>query len=120
MARWRGLVAPRGPVSGERTWAACAIDINTLSPHQCVTGALVCLKLAFSNAALTQGFMSQYAFVFKASVYFYLFICLVFFGLGQRISLVRVASFLIEYRKIRKNAFITMKMHAAKFIFLEM
>lgn len=74
MGRIGGPASLRGSVRGERTWVACAIDINTVSPHQCVTGALACLKVAFSSAVRTQGFMSRCAFAFKASVYFYLFI----------------------------------------------
>lgn len=128
MGKVGGSASLRGSVCGERTWVACAIGINTVSPHQCVSGALVCLKVAFSSAVRTQGFLSRCAFVFKPSIYFYLFIyivlfCFVFFGLGQRISVLsfRVApGFFHRIRRIRKKAFIMMKMHAAKLISLEM
>lgn len=87
-----GPACLRGSVWGQGTWAACAMDINTVSPHQRVTGALACLKVAFSSAVRTPGFLSRCTLIFKASVYFYLFVYLFgFFGLGQRNSLVRVA-----------------------------
>lgn len=54
VGRVGGPASLRGSVRGERRWAACAMDINTVSPHQCVTGALLRLKVAFSSAVRTQ------------------------------------------------------------------
>lgn len=77
VGRTGGLAFLRGSVWGERTWAACAININTVSPHQCVTGALVCLKVAFrvqcghSDLCLDVFLYLKLLFIFT-----FLFVCL--------------------------------------------